>query len=266
MLCGAGNWPLYEALYTFKRPMEASRLWSKQLIHAIWDYSKQLWAFRNTTLHSQNIHDHRLKDKEKMRSQVETMFDRHANDPFFIPQAMNHLFNKPIQYVLSLDRDAIACWTKSVEEANLSRVHMDSVSKDSILQFLRPRRTKGTDHIEHVGPKDSHDQPHTTRPTSTTTLVTGPEQPSPTYASHPGPPVRERKTTYLPLVSAWQCYNPKDTPTITMKSKWTRMGRHRSSMPSGKILQYAKRITSRREADSDSIPRDFSGRYLSMAP
>jgi hypothetical protein len=251
--CITSSWrSVYEALSTLKRPTEASRLWSKQLIHAIWDYSKRLWAFQNTTLHSQDVHDRRLKDKEKLRSQVEEMFDRHANDPFFIPQPMNHLFNKPIQYVLSLDRDAIVCWTKSVEEANLSRVHMESVSKDSILQFLRPCRTKGTDHIEGVSPKDSYIQPHSKQ--SMSNVVTGPVQPSPTYISHPFSPVTERKMADLPSVSLQQCCKPKDTSTITKKSKKKRAGRHRVSRPKGRILQYTKRITSRRQADYDSIP------------
>ncbi len=53
----------FEALHTAKHPTEASRLWSKQLINALWDYSKQLWAFRNSTLHGQVIHERRQKDK-----------------------------------------------------------------------------------------------------------------------------------------------------------------------------------------------------------
>jgi hypothetical protein len=37
-----------------------------------------------------------------------------------------------------MDQDAIACWIKSVKEAKLAQLHVETVTKYSILQFLWP--------------------------------------------------------------------------------------------------------------------------------
>jgi hypothetical protein len=38
-------------------------------------------------------------------------------DPFIIPRAMAHLFNKPLSRKLTADRDTLRCWLQSIHEA-----------------------------------------------------------------------------------------------------------------------------------------------------
>jgi hypothetical protein len=237
------------------------------LIQALWDYSKRLWAFRNSTLHGQDIQEQRQKDKDKLRGNVEQLFDKHATDPFFITQAMNHLFNKPIQYVLSMNRDAIACWIKSVEEANLSRVHMESVSKDSILQFLRPRRGKETDEIKSASLGNNQNKFRIAQVTSSkynpidsTTQVRAPDNPRAILS-------KPKRSACQPFsVPIQQVFNQGQEQAPAIKIKCKRKTQHRQHRVRATLPQRATRVTNKRQADSEAIPRDFSGTYLSMAP
>jgi hypothetical protein len=137
----------------------------------LWVYSKSLWTFRNSTIHGFDIQDQRQKEKERLHGKVEALFEKHSTDPFFISQSMNHLFHKPMQYILAMDRDAIACWIKSVEEASLTLARVELASKDSIIQFLQPRRKAAQNH------PDPTIQPHATKDNSITlTLTPSPPQ------------------------------------------------------------------------------------------
>jgi hypothetical protein len=258
---------VFEAMHTSKRPAEASRTWSKQLIHALWDYSRQLWAFRNSILHGQDLQDKRQKDKEKLRGKVEALFDIHANDPLFITQAMNHLFNKPLQYILSMDHDAITCWVKSVEEANLARVHTESVSQGSILQFLQPRGAKRTSTIKSASHESSRNQlgiapTIPSRTTSPARLLPMGKPNNPPMVSFG----TRKPAHHLSPMILQQEHTPMLEQTSRKKVRCKQMTRHRWSMLRGTSLRTRTGVASKRQANSEAIPRDFSGTYLSMVP
>jgi hypothetical protein len=133
------------------------------------------------TIHGRDIQEKCFKDEEKLHTQVTELFNNYSNDPHFIAQAMNHLFNKPVQYILAMDPDTIHCWIKSVEETRLTWMYVESVKKDSILQFLW---LHGTQKIEPKPTESSNshqDQSNAAQRTSTHTIPTSSlQQSSPT--------------------------------------------------------------------------------------
>jgi hypothetical protein len=218
------------------------------------------------TIHGKDIHEKCLKDKEKLHTKVAELFDHYSDDPHLITQTMTHLFSKPIQYILAMDRDAIHCWIKSVEEARLTRMHAESVTKGSILQFLRPRKAQ---EIEPKQPESltSHQDksPVASEVSTCTKKLSNPHQPS--------SPTLKQASTFSPenskrslLASQIRQKSIRHNPVISGIPKRDRKVRRKCDKPQNTIQKYVRRTACRRQADSDAVPRDFSGTFLSTAP
>ncbi len=241
-------------------------MWSHQLIGALWAYSRGIWSFRNTTIHGKDIKEKRLKDKEKLYGQVTALFDLYSTDPHFITQAMNHLFNKPIQYILAMDRDAIASWIKLVEEATQIKVHTEHTSKDSILQFLRPRvctQPAPTD-SNIADPNPYHPAQHSLSLPAQTSNNEPRMVPlhTATRTSHES----DKSANQMPHKSRHQRLTSNRITSIPTRQRQKRKTRRPSGTLQATILSYTKGPIGRRQADSDSIHRDYSGTYVSTAP
>ncbi len=166
---------------------------------------------------------------------------------------MNHLFSKPVQYILAMDRGAIHCWIKSVEEARLTRMHAESITKDSILQFLRPRsiqkiETKPSDRSNSHQEQSNAAQGPSTRANPAPT----PQQSSSTTT---GQAIihNRHNSKRLPLVPQKLQRNLRQDHATIGAPKRDRLRRRKHDKLNNAIRECVKG-TCRRQADSDAIP------------
>jgi hypothetical protein len=160
----------------------------------------------------------------------------------------------------------IHCWIKSVEEARLTRMHAESVTKSSILQFLRPHKPQEIEPKQPESLTSHHDKSPVAREVSTCArTLSNPHQPSSTalkQASTFSPENSERS----PLASQIRQKSIRHNPVISGIPKEDRKVRRKCDKPQNMIQKYVRGATCRRQADSDAVPRDFSGTFLSTAP
>jgi hypothetical protein len=94
-----------------------STKWAGQLIGFLLHYSQQIWTFRGGVVHGHTVEEsHRLQRVDAI-IQVQAAFEEYHHDPFHVPSHWRHLFSRPIQYLISSDKDTLACWLRSYSEA-----------------------------------------------------------------------------------------------------------------------------------------------------
>ncbi len=92
--------------------------WAKELVRALWEYSKTLWTYRNGVVHGATVEEEILRDREKLGQQVDDAFNQFQRDPFIVSPQFSFLFTKKSKDDRKrMDRDAISSWLRTVAEA-----------------------------------------------------------------------------------------------------------------------------------------------------
>jgi hypothetical protein len=92
--------------------------WAKQVIIVLWEYSTNIWKFRNGVKHGHTKEEAIEKELESLRQQVNLEFSLYSQDPFIIPSQFRHLFHSTrLADKLQMGRDSLHCWLRTVKEA-----------------------------------------------------------------------------------------------------------------------------------------------------
>jgi len=106
---------------------ETADKWLSLLLTSAWTFSEKVWQFRNKVVHGQLEEFRESKTIQNLRGRIKELYFQFREDPFMVPHTRSHLFNKPMEATSSMDKDGLACWIKSVEEAILTREHRDQL-------------------------------------------------------------------------------------------------------------------------------------------
>jgi hypothetical protein len=91
--------------------------WAGQLVHHLLHYSQQLWIFRCGVVHGHTKEEHRQCHKEELQHSICTAYEEYEHNPFCVPQDWRRLFSRPVDLLLTSDRDTLMCWLRSYSEA-----------------------------------------------------------------------------------------------------------------------------------------------------
>jgi hypothetical protein len=106
---------------------ETADKWLSLLLTSAWTFSEKVWQFCNKVVHGQLEEFRESKTIQNLRGRIKELYFQFREDPFMVPHTRSHLFNKPMEATSSMDKDGLACWIKSVEEAILTREHRDQL-------------------------------------------------------------------------------------------------------------------------------------------
>jgi len=122
---------------------ETADKWLSLLLTSAWTFSEKVWQFRNKVVHGQLEEFWESKTIQNLRGRIKELYFQFREDPFMVPHTRSHLFNKPMEATSSMDKDGLACWIKSVEEAILTREHRDQLEavhlRSTLHHFFKSR-------------------------------------------------------------------------------------------------------------------------------
>jgi len=122
---------------------ETADKWLSLLLTSAWTFSEKVWQFRNKVVHGQLEEFRESKTIQNLRGRIKELYFQFREDPFMVPHTRSHLFNKPMEATSSMDKDGLACWIKSVEEAILTREHRDQLEavhlRSTLHHFFKSR-------------------------------------------------------------------------------------------------------------------------------
>jgi hypothetical protein len=136
----------YEAPSRKKQPSPAtvvnlSQQWSVKLILQLLEFSKTVWAYRNSVVHGKTEHSKLSKELLTMRAAVSRHYEAHRENQHYIPQSRASFFNRPEAATVTLCRDAMASWLALVEEAVQTKEFRQAADNTKITQFFIRRPT-----------------------------------------------------------------------------------------------------------------------------
>jgi hypothetical protein len=97
--------------------------WAKQLIRALWEYSASLWRHRNGEVYGHTVEEKRENERQQLQNKIEQEFREYKANPFVVsPQHISLFTRRTLRDRKRMDRDSMASWLRSVEEANVTRL------------------------------------------------------------------------------------------------------------------------------------------------
>jgi hypothetical protein len=115
--------------------------WAKEVVRALWEYSKTLWTYRNGVVHGTTGEEEILRDREKLGQQVDDAFNQFQSVSFIVysPQFSFLFTKKSKDDRKQMDRDAITSWLRTVAEAMKHQEKFrESLTKLSA-RFFKPK-------------------------------------------------------------------------------------------------------------------------------
>jgi hypothetical protein len=106
---------------------ETADKWLSLLLTSAWTFNEKVWQFCNKVVLGQLEEFRESKTIQNLRGRIKELYFQFREDLFMVPHTRSHLFNKPMEATSSMDKDGLACWIKSVEEAILTREHRDQL-------------------------------------------------------------------------------------------------------------------------------------------
>ncbi len=110
------------------------------MVKALWEYSISVWKFRSGEVYGHTIEEGKEKERSNLQHRVEIEYGLYAEDPFLVsPQFATLFTKKTLQVRRDMDRDSLACWLRSVEEAKRHQsVFRQSLGK--ITKYFKPKQ------------------------------------------------------------------------------------------------------------------------------
>jgi hypothetical protein len=112
-------------------------LWGKQLILALWSFSKAVWKNRNEEIHGHSLHEARTKPKQKLEKQIKYFYDAYNGNRYLNLSQHNHLFDKDLDHHVPSSHEQQAAWLRSVKEALLVRKQHDEQAAASQKKWFK---------------------------------------------------------------------------------------------------------------------------------
>jgi hypothetical protein len=114
----------------------AAERWLKLLITSVWKYSERLWQFWNQVVHGKAAANTVSKAKATFQARITDLYTQFDTDPYMIPSSRMYLFNRPLSVTVTMGRDAMAAWIRSVEESLYTREHRKKLAASALKQTL----------------------------------------------------------------------------------------------------------------------------------
>jgi hypothetical protein len=115
--------------------------WNKQVILALWAYTRNLWQFRNGIVHGQTVEAAAELEYTRLKAAVTCEYAQFDTDPHVISAQFNALFTRrSLHERLKMDRDSLSCWLRTVAEAKEHQRLFRSTLSEMAKRFFQPRR------------------------------------------------------------------------------------------------------------------------------
>jgi hypothetical protein len=112
------------------------------LIVALWEYSTNLWKFRNGTVYGQTKEEKRNKALQALQAKFEYEYKLYATNNFIISPQFASLFTKnSLKDRMSMGQDSISCWIQSVDEAKRHQLNFCQSLATVANRFFHPKPT-----------------------------------------------------------------------------------------------------------------------------
>jgi hypothetical protein len=117
--------------------MEAAvERWLKLMITSVWKYGKRLWEFRNQVVHGKTAVNTVSKAKATFQARIMDLYTQFNTDPYMIPSSQIYLFNHPLSVTVTMGKDAMAAWIRSVEESLYTHEHREKLAASALKRTL----------------------------------------------------------------------------------------------------------------------------------
>jgi len=100
-----------------QEPKQHHLIWSKKVIKLLWDLAFQLWMHRNGILHGTTIAEQLDIRNKLLHQRMAEVFQVYDQDSTCVAAASQHLFEIPLERLLSRYRQYKICWLRLVEAA-----------------------------------------------------------------------------------------------------------------------------------------------------
>jgi hypothetical protein len=127
--------------------------WATKLIIHLWEYSSELWKFRNGVNYGHTQAEAIERELAHLCEQVSVEFSLYHSDPFIISPQFNHLYHSKDHSERHLmGRDSLNCWLRSIQEAKKHQATFrSSLTKLSARNFFTKRKNQGKQlHHQHI--------------------------------------------------------------------------------------------------------------------
>jgi hypothetical protein len=113
--------------------------WAKTVISQLWTYSMSLWKFRNGIVHGHTAEETKCKEADALWHRIKEEYASYLADKYIVSPQYSFLFtNRTLQETLSMDRDSMSSWLRTVVIARENQMIFRS-SLPTIKPFLRPK-------------------------------------------------------------------------------------------------------------------------------
>jgi hypothetical protein len=98
-----------------------------------------LWKFRNGIVHGHTAEETKCKEADALRHRIKEEYASYLADKYIVSPQYTFLFtNRTLQEALSMDRDSMSSWLRTVVIARENQMIFRS-SLPTIKPFLRPK-------------------------------------------------------------------------------------------------------------------------------
>jgi hypothetical protein len=132
----------FQATFRPKKPLASNQLhkatnaWMKLFITKVWALSDKVWRYRNSVVHGQ-VEEFRIsKTIQLLHQKVHDLYTQFSQDPFMLPASRTYLFDKPVDSVLLMDREAVSGWIRLVEEGLYTREARERIQHNNLQRTL----------------------------------------------------------------------------------------------------------------------------------
>ncbi len=110
--------------------------WVRLLVTSLWTYSEKIWQFRNKVVHGQTENFRVSKDLHTLQEKIRQLYHQFEEDPFMLPDSRRHLFYRPLKDILTLDKETLEAWCRSVTEGMLTQDHREALAAQELKRTL----------------------------------------------------------------------------------------------------------------------------------
>jgi hypothetical protein len=119
---------------------------TKAIIISLWEYSLNVWEFRNGELHGHSAAEQKLRTLVSLQLRVRQQFEAYTLDPSIVHASDRFLFSRtPVNRRITHNVDTLTCWLSSVEIARQRQSsyiqHLQWSSARFFAPFFLARRT-----------------------------------------------------------------------------------------------------------------------------
>jgi hypothetical protein len=170
-------------------------------------FSKQVWKFHNEVVHGRTEEFKQSKALQIIHQKVQSLYQQYQVDPFILSHTRAYLFNKPVDAILSMDKEAIASWICSVNEGIYTKEHRESLEQKhlnrTLLRFLKQPTTSARRPPQHRKASSIWAAPFLLTYYRATAVTKDPKRKMIKTTKHYGPPSMKRSLVPQSVSKSW---------------------------------------------------------------